>query len=125
MSEQRDYITQEDENGRIEISNDVIAIIAAEAALEVEGIGGLAGGIGSDIAELLGKKNLSKGIKIQTEEAEITVEAHVLVKYGYVVTDVARNIQDSITNAIEAMTGMTVSTVNVHIAGIAFEKNAN
>ena len=79
MGEGREYVSRSDELGNIHISEEVLAVIAAAAALEVEGVGGLAANLGTDLAELLGKKNLSRGIRLQVEEENVTVEVAILV----------------------------------------------
>ena len=84
MADGKEYVSRPDELGNIHISEEVLAVIAAAAAMEVEGVGSLAANLGSDIAELLGgKKNLSKGIHIAVEEESIRVDVSLLIKYGY------------------------------------------
>ena len=97
-------------------------MIAAAAVLEVEGIGGLAANLGTDLAELLGKKNLSRGIHIQVEDGNVTVDLSILVKYGYTIPDVARAVQEAVAGSVEATSGLTVAAVNVNVGGVVFEK---
>lgn len=127
MSENKGYITCEDENGSINISEDVIVAIAAAAVTEVEGVAGFATSVGNEIVEFLGKKNpgkaASKGVKISVEEDRISIDTFVLVKYGSVIADVAKEVQSKTASSIEDMTGAAVSKINVHICGVAFEKN--
>ena len=109
--------------GNIKIADDVIASIAAIAAGEVEGVASLGGGI--DISELLGKKQpIARGIKISYAEDAVVIDMTVLVKYGVIVIDTAKKIQESVANAIESMTGKKVACVNVTVGGIAFENTA-
>jgi uncharacterized alkaline shock family protein YloU len=122
MSDGKDYIVRPDELGNINISEDVIATIAALTVNEIPGVGGLVANIGVDIAELLGKKNLSRGVKIEVSEENVSIDIYVLVKYGYTVLDVAKGIQDSVSGAVESTTGLKVSCVNVHVSGITFDK---
>lgn len=122
MSEGREYFTQVEELGNIQISEEVIASIAAVAAVEVEGVASLAANLGSDIAELLGKKNLSKGVRLQMNEDAIVVDLSILVQYGSSIQDVAKMVQDAVMSGVADMTGLKVSYVNVHVAGIAFPK---
>lgn len=124
MSENKDYVTRTDELGNIHISEEVLSVIAAAAAIEVEGVGGLAGTLGTDIAELLGKKSQSRGIHLQVEDEAVTVNVAILVKYGYVITDVAKQVQENIANSVEATSGLTVAAVNVSVGGVVFEKGA-
>ena len=101
MGEGREYVSRSDELGNIHISEEVLAVIAAAAALEVEGVGGLAANLGTDLAELLGKKNLSRGIRLQVEEENVTVEVAILVKYGYTIPDVGHAVQEAVAGSIE------------------------
>lgn len=122
MSEGREYVSRSDELGNIHISEEVLAVIAAAAALEVEGVGGLAANLGTDIAELLGKKSLSRGIRLQVEEESVTVDVAILVKYGFTIPDVGRAVQEAVTSSVEATSGLTVAAVNVNVGGVVFEK---
>ena len=122
MGEGREYVSRSDELGNIHISEEVLAVIAAAAVLEVEGIGGLSANLGTDLAELLGKKNLSRGIHIQVEDENVTVNLSILVKYGYTIPDVARAVQEAVAGSIEATSGLTVAAVNVNVGGVVFEK---
>ena len=122
MAEGKEYITCPDELGSIHISEDVLAVTAAAAALEVEGVGGLAANLGNNIAELLvGRKNLSKGVRVVMVESTVTVDISVLVRYGSAVQKVARSVQDGVASAIEIASGMTVDAVNVHVVGVTFD----
>ena len=122
MGENKEYVTHTDELGNIHISEEVLAVIAAAAALEVEGVSSLAANLGTDIAELLGKKNLTRGIRVQVTEESVVVELSILVKYGYTIPDVARAVQDAVYTNIESMSGLTVEAVNVNVGGITFDK---
>lgn len=122
MSENREYISRPDEMGNIHISEEVLAVIAAAAALEVEGVGSLAANLGSDIAQLLGKKNMAKGIRISMNEDAVVVDLSILIKYGYTIMEVAKKVQDAVVNAVEATSGLQVDCVNVHVGGVTFEK---
>ena len=114
MSENREYVSRSDELGNIHISGEVLASIAAAAALEVEGVSGLSANLGSDIAELLSnKKNLTKGVHIQVEDEQVTVELAVLMSYGHTIPEVGRAVQDAVKSSVESMTGLTVAAVNV------------
>ncbi len=125
MAEMREYITCPDELGSIHISEEVLAVTAAAAALDVEGVGGLAANLGSDIAELLaGKKNLSKGVRVAVSEDKVTVDISVLVRYGFSVQKSARAVQDGVADAITNASGLSVETVNVHVVGVTFDRKA-
>ena len=123
MADGKEYLSRPDELGNVHISEEVLAVIAAAAALEVEGVGSLSANLGTDIAELLGgKKNLSKGIHITVLEESVRIDVSVLVKYGYTVIDVAKEVQNAVYNAIENTSGLAVEGVNVHVAGVTFER---
>lgn len=121
MSENRDYYTNHEDSGTINISEDVIASIASLAASEVEGVAGLNAPTAVDLAELLGKKSLNKGVKVQNIGKSVIVDIYVNVKYGYKIPEVASRLQDAIVSAIESMTGLDVESVNVHVGGVSFE----
>ncbi|MEG1857580.1 MAG: Asp23/Gls24 family envelope stress response protein [Pseudoflavonifractor sp.] len=126
MSENRDYVSRPDEMGNIHISEEVLAVIAAAAALEVEGVGSLSPNLGNDIVEMLGgKKNIAKGVRVSmNEDDSINVDVAVLIKYGYTILDVAKQVQNGVFSAIENMSGLTPACVNVSVGGITFEKDA-
>jgi len=123
VGENKEYVTRADEKGSINISEDVISIIAAAAILDVPGVDGTTNTLGNDIAGFLGKKSTSKGVKIQINEDAIVVDAFITVRYGYVISDVAKDVQNAVTNSVEAMTGLTVPEVNVHVCGVTFDKD--
>ena len=123
MGDNKEYVTQVDELGNIHISEEVLAVITAAAALEVEGISSLAGG-GKDISELLGKKNMTRGVHVQVLDDSVQVELSVMVKYGYTILDVARAVQDAVSTNIESMSGLKVAAVNINVGGITFEREA-
>lgn len=119
MAESKQYITQVQENGSVMISEDVIATIVAHAVNEVEGVVGLSVKTGADIAELIGKKNWGKGVKIIiSEDDKLSIECNVTISYGQSVVAVAKAVQDAVTNAVESMTGVDILAVNVNVCGI-------
>ena len=120
MSENKEYVSRSDELGNSHISEEVLAAITAAAALEVEGVSGLAANLGSDIAELLGKKNLAKGVRVKMEEDKVEVELSVLMGYGHTIPEMGKAVQEGVKNAIESMTGLEVASVNVNVGGITF-----
>ncbi len=109
--------------GMVKIADDVIASIAAISAGEVDGVASLGGGL--DISELLGKKQpVARGIKVGYVEDTITLDITVYLKYGVVVIDVAKKIQENVVAAVESMTGKKVGSVNVFVGGIIIPKTA-
>lgn len=117
------YITCQEENGSINISEDVISGMVRNAIGEVEGVAGLSNTAGAEIAELIGIKSVNKGVKVQfTEDSRIVVDVIITVCYGSNVIEVARNVQDRVMSAVQAATGLENAQVNVHVSGIAFDK---
>ncbi|MDD4334969.1 MAG: Asp23/Gls24 family envelope stress response protein [Desulfotomaculaceae bacterium] len=110
----------EKEQGTIKISEDVVTTIVGLAAAEVSGVAGMSGGITGELVEKLGRKNISKGIKADMGENEVTIDINVIVEYGVNIHVVAVELQNSIRNAIENMTGLSVVNVNVNIQGLSF-----
>jgi uncharacterized alkaline shock family protein YloU len=110
------------ELGRIEIAPEVIEVIAGLAAGEVDGVAHMSGGFVGDIAERLGRKNLSKGVKVEVGKKEAAIDVYIIVNYGYRIPEVARNIQDNVRHSIENMTGLTVIEVNVHVVDVEFKQ---
>ena len=108
------------ELGAILIADEVVSIISGLAATEVEGVAGMSGGIGEGIAEALGRKNLSKGVKVESGEQEVTIDLSLIVEYGSRIPDVGWKVQEKVKNAVETMTGLAVLNVNVHVQGVSF-----
>lgn len=123
MGENKEYISYPEERGSINISEEVVAIIAGSAALEIDGVAGLYSTPGRDIAELLGKKNLSRGVKIRLEDKTITADIYIMASIDSAVNEVGASVQSAVATAIESTTGLRVAAVNVHICGIAFKKD--
>ena len=110
------------ENEGVKISNDVIAIIAGVAVSEVSGVYGMSGGFAGGITEVLkGKKNLAKGIKVDSTDTEAKIDVNIIVEYGSRIPDVAFEIQNRVKKAVENMTGLKVNQVNVHVQGVNTE----
>lgn len=110
------------ELGKIQIAPEVLEIIAGLAAHEVEGISHLSGSLVGDIAERFGRKNLGKGVRVEIGQKEAALDISVVVKFGYRIPEVARNIQENVRNAIESMTGLSVVEVNVHVIDVEFKE---
>lgn len=119
MADNKQYITQVKENGSVMISEDVISTIVAHAVADVEGVAGLSVKPGADIVDLIGKKNWGKGLKVTiSEDDTLTVDCNVIIAYGQSVVSVANAIQEAVTTALENMTAVKVSAVNVNVCGI-------
>jgi len=117
MENEKNAVKKETGLGTIRVADEVVSIIAGLATTEVEGIAGMSGGLAGGIAEILGRKNFSKGVKVEVGEKEAAVDLYIIVKYGIRIPEVALAAQE---NAIEARTGLTVVEVNVHVQGVGF-----
>ena len=119
MADNKQYITQVQDNGNILISEDVIGTIVAQAVNDVKGVVGLSTKPGADIAEIIGRKNWGKGIKVVVDEDnKVSIDCNVIVTYGQNVVTVASAVQLAIYNAVDSMTGVKVSSVNVNVCEI-------
>ena len=119
MAEYKQYITQNQENGTVNVSEDVIATIVAHALAEVDGIGSLGTKPGIGLNDFGVKKHWSKSLKIMiAEDNTVAIDCSVMISYGYSVVDVAKSVQQAVTNNVESMTGVKVTNVNVNVCGI-------
>ncbi|WP_028560011.1 Asp23/Gls24 family envelope stress response protein [Paenibacillus pinihumi] len=107
--------------GTIQIAPEVIEVIAGLATIEVPGVAGMSGGLAGGIAELLGRKNLSKGVKVEVGQREAAVDVSIIVEYGNRIPEIAAEIQRNVKRSIEMMTGLHVVEVNVHIHDVHFK----
>lgn len=116
------YTIQDDSSmGEVKIADEVVAIIAALAATEVEGVASMAGNITNELISRLGMKNLSKGVKVDVLEGVVTVSLALNMKYNYSIMDVSAKVQEKVKSAVENMTGLEVADVNVNVAGVEME----
>ena len=120
MSESREYYTRSEQFGDVHISEEVLEMLAGAAALEVEGVTGLAGGKVSE--QIWGRKKLSKGITILWESDQITINISIQIRYGSIIPEVAQKVQEGIIASVEAMSGLKVAEVNVRVGGVTFPK---
>ncbi len=116
--EEKNLNTNIDKDGNISISHDVIATISAIAAKSIEGVSGMTSSITGGFAELLGKKNPGKGVKVAINGRDVKIDMYVVVEYGVKIPDVAWEIQGKTKSEVEAMTGLNVVAVNVNIEGV-------
>jgi uncharacterized alkaline shock family protein YloU len=110
--------------GNVKISEEVVAIIAGVAAMDVPGVAGMSGGIAGGIAEILGRKNLSKGVKVEVGEKEAAIDLYIIVEYGCRIPDVSWDIQEKVKNAVETMTGLDVIEINIHVQGVNIDMDS-
>ena len=116
------YISCKAENGSINISEDVISTMVRTAITEIDGVAGISNTAGAELAELIGIKTVSKGIKVQIVDDTIKVDAVILVRYDCTIVSVAKDVQNSVSEAVKAITGIDKTEVNVHVSGVVFEK---
>lgn len=107
--------------GEVHISDEVVAIIAGLAATEIEGVQSMAGNITNELVIKLGMKNLSKGVKVAISDDSVEVSLALNIKYGYEIPAVSKKVQDKVKSAIETMTGLTVTAVNIKIVSLNIE----
>jgi uncharacterized alkaline shock family protein YloU len=124
MAEDRKNLKIKEGNlGEVRVADDVVAMIAGLAATEVEGVTSMYGNITNELVGKLGMKNLSRGVKIQLEGKVVRVDVGINIAYGYAIPTVSENVQERVKTAIENMTGLEVSTVNVKISSVEMNKN--
>ncbi|NLC72376.1 MAG: Asp23/Gls24 family envelope stress response protein [Ruminococcaceae bacterium] len=116
------YISSQSEKGTINISEEVVVSMVRAAINEIDGVATLTNNTGVELAELLGIKSPSKCVKVQIENGIMNIDTIIMVRYGMNVVNVANQVQESVTNAVESMTGMGTPVVNVHVSGVAFDK---
>ena len=109
--------------GEVQIADEVVTIIAGLAATEVEGVASMAGNITNELVSKLGMKNLSKGVKAEIVDNNVSVDLALNLKYGYNIPETSEKVQDRVKTAIENMTGLQVIDVNIRIAGVEMEKS--
>ena len=114
-------IQNDNSMGEVQIADEVVAIIAALAATEVDGVASMAGNITNELVSRLGMKNLSKGVKVDVLEGVVTVSLALNLKYNYSIMDVTAKVQDRVKTAIENMTGLEVADINIRVAGVEME----
>ena len=122
MAEGKEYISRQEELGSVNISEEVLAVIAGAAAMEVDGVSALGTTLTNDVAALVTRKSVAEGVHLEVEGEAVMVDVTILVKYGYVVPEVAKNVQDAIQNAVMNTSGLDVAGVNVTVSGVTFQK---
>ena len=123
--EKKTYTIKSDENlGEVKIADEVVAIIAGLAAMEVEGVSSMAGNATRELIAKLGMKSLSKGVKVDVLDGIVTVTLALNMSYGYSIKDITANVQEKVKAAIENMTGLEVADVNIRVAGVDVPEEA-
>jgi len=122
MGESKAYIRNTDEKGSINISEDVIAVIAAAATMEVKGVHSMFASYSKELTNVLNKKAMTRGVKLHIDGDDVTIEVHIIVLIGYSVNEVGEDIQRAVISTVEDAVGVKVSAVNVHICGVSLKK---
>lgn len=116
-------IKNEIDMGIVKISDEVVGVIAGLAATEIKGIVGMSSGVVGGITQILkGKKNISKGVKVNVGEESASIDLYVVVEYGVKIPEVAQKVQEDVKRSVETMTGLTVSSVNIHVQNVMIPK---
>ena len=118
---QNQSLTKNESFGTVTFATEVIAAIAGIAAADVPGVADMSGGFIDGVAQLLGRKNYSKGIKVDLGQHEVAIEASIVAQYGIPIQKIAYEIQNRITTAIESMTGMNVTGVHVKVQALSMK----
>ena len=117
------YVLQKDENkGCVQIADDVVAVIAGLAATEVKGVAAIAGNITNELMSKSGKKHLSKGVKITISGNHVKINLAIMMEYGYNIPGTCTKVQDRVKSAVENMTGLIVTDVDIRIASVEMQK---
>lgn len=114
--------SEDSPENKIKIAAEVIATIAGISASEIEGVSSMSGGIADGIASILGKKNMGKGVKVDLNEKDVTIDLSIIVQYGCKIHNVARNVQETVRASISDMTDLNVLEVNINVLGVSTEK---
>jgi len=123
--ERNTYTIQTDENlGEVKIADEVVAIIAGLAAMEVEGVSSMTGNATRELVSKFGMKSLSKGVKVDVLDGIVTVSLVLNLNYGYSIKDTTQKVQEKVKAAIENMTGLEVADVNIRVAGVDMPEEA-
>ena len=113
------------ELGVVRIADEVVSTVAGLAAIDVDGVSSMSGGWGTELVEKLGRKNFGKGIKVEVNNQETKIDIFVIIEYGYEIPKVAEVVQKEVKMAVETMTGLTVTAVNIHVVGVSIKKEDN
>jgi uncharacterized alkaline shock family protein YloU len=122
MADVQTFEMEEHELGKVEISPEVIEVIASIAATEVEGVAAMRGSFATGVAERLGRRNHGKGVKVDLKEEGITIDVYVVLHYGISIPEVGQKIQDNICQTLRTMTSLEITAANIHVVGIQFEQ---
>jgi Uncharacterized protein conserved in bacteria len=118
------YTIRKEEIGEVKIADEVVAIIAGLAAMEVEGVDSMAGNATRELISKLGMKSLSKGVKVEVIDSVVVIYLALNLKYGCAIMEISGKVQEKVKTAVETMTGLKVADVNIKVAGVAMPEEA-
>ena len=118
----KEFEIKHEKTGKVTFNDDVVATIAGLATIEIPGVAGMSGGFSAGVAEMLGRKNFTKGVKVEVGSEECAIDLHLIVEYGAKIPEVCENIQKNVRATVETMTGLKVIEINVHIQGVQIDK---
>ncbi len=113
-----DYLTHNEENGTVNIAEDVVAAIVADAVKQVEGVGAMS----QNVTEQLSGKKAVRGVLVEKIGDAVVIDLYLMARYGFAIPEVAEKVQENVSNAVGGMTGFSVKEVNVHVSGISFNE---
>src|SRR5690554_3858614 len=119
MTENNNSFGNFDDIGHVKISADVIMVIAHTVASEVEGVAAMNANIADNISSVLGRKNVPKGVKVEIDDKDVNIDFYIVIDYGARIPEVAWRIQEKVKSAVETMTGMNVTSINIHVQGVS------
>lgn len=122
MDNSIEKISSSTDIGAIRIAEEVVSTIAGLAAIEVDGVAAMSGSLTAGLTEILGRKNLSKGVKVEVGDTEAAIEAFIVVEFGFPIPGVAKAVQNQVKSAVETMTGLNVTSVNIHVVAVSMKK---
>ena len=114
--------TEDKEAGKIKIDNDIVAMFAGQAALDTDGVAGMSGGLTEDFTKLISGKNTTKGVQVEVDETDATINLKVVIKAEYKLHEVSKDLQLNVKEKVESMTGLHVVKVNVFVEGVEIKK---
>lgn len=124
MAQEKNTVKEQEASkiGTVKIADDVVAMIAAFAAMEVDGVASMAGGVDTEALSKGGMKKLGRSVKVEVSKDGVRADLSVVMKYGYNLPETSSKVQARVGNAIENMTGLEVLDVNIHIVGIEIQE---
>ena len=122
LSRKAYLLHQDEKKGSVIVAEEVLAVIAGLAATEVKGVAAMAGNITNEIMSKVGRKNLGKGVKITVNGKRVKINLAIMMEYGYNIPGTCSKVQERVKSAVENMTGLSVTDVDIRIASVDMQK---